>query len=229
MILGSGLLGAGLKASGLDFNKHLIFASGVSNSSCFSANEFSREIELLTRTLRQQSDGQRMVYFSTLSLEGEPITTSPYLEHKREAEQLVLTGGGLVVRLPLIHGRGGSPNTLINFFLTQIQSGAPLRIQEQARRNVISVDDFSVLLHRFLQMANSSSRIVRFSSRFDFLPLELAVQLRDHFKSSSRLEIVPGGYQYPNYFEDSADLASDLDMSRLEDYAIRVALVGRES
>jgi nucleoside-diphosphate-sugar epimerase len=228
MILGSGLLGAGLKASGLDFDKHLIFASGVSNSGCFSANEFSREIELLTRTLRQKPDGQRMVYFSTLSLEGKPTAKSHYLEHKRQAEQLVLAGGGLVVRLPLIHGRGGSPHTLINFFLNQIQNGATLRIQEQARRNVISVNDLSVLLHRFLERTNSSSQIVRFSSRFDFFPLELAMQLRDHFKSSSKLEIVPGGYEYPNYFEDSKALASDLDMSRLQDYAIKVALTGRE-
>lgn len=229
MILGSGLLGAGLKASGLDFNNHLIFASGVSNSGGSAATEFGREIELLKRTLSQHRDGQRMVYFSTLSLEGEPLATTHYLEHKWQTEQLVMAEGGLVVRLPLIHGKGGSPHTLINFFLRQIQTGAALRLQEQAKRNVISVNDLSVLLHRFLQIANSSTQIVRFSSRFDFFPLELAMQLRDYFNSSSRLETVPGGYEYPNYFEASEALASDLDMSRLEDYAFKVALVGRES
>jgi hypothetical protein len=229
MILGNGLLGAGLKSSGLNFNKHLIFASGVSNSGGSTATDFGREIELLKRTLSQHRDGPRMVYFSTLSLEGQPLATTHYLDHKWQAEQLVLAEGGLVVRLPLIHGKGGNPHTLINFFLHQIQNGAVLRLQEQAKRNVISVNDLSVLLHRFLQTADSHTQIVRFSSRFDFLPVDLAMQLRDYFKSNSRLEMVPGGYEYPNYFLTSEALASDLDMSRLKDYAIKVALVGRES
>jgi nucleoside-diphosphate-sugar epimerase len=140
VIIGSGLLAKSFASRYEDDRGTIIFASGVSNSLETRLEEFQRERNLLQQVLG--SGNAKVVYFGSCAVGNDAEISSPYLQHKREMESIVLTSGrGLVLRLPQVIGRTGNPNTLGNFIRDSLLSGRHFSVWRNAERNLMDVDD----------------------------------------------------------------------------------------
>lgn len=136
MIIGNGLIAE--KFRNELYDKYVVFASGVSDSSNTNIDKFEREKSLLVKTISTITNP--IIYFSTIS---SLNTNSPYFDHKRNMESLILESGidYYIFRLPQVLGNGGNPNNLINYFKSKIISGVHFDIMADSYRSIIDVDD----------------------------------------------------------------------------------------
>lgn len=138
MIVGSGLLANAFAPAFSGDEDFLVFASGVSNSSETRHEAFLRERMLLQATL---SPVRRLIYFSSCAVANASQPSTPYLQHKREMERMVLGNDGIVLRLPQVVGKSSNPNTLTNFLFDRIDQGLPFELWTKVERNLIDIDD----------------------------------------------------------------------------------------
>ncbi|MFZ6846091.1 NAD-dependent epimerase/dehydratase family protein [Undibacterium sp. RuTC16W] len=169
MIIGNGLLARAFAPLFASDARHLIFASGVSNSLETNAEAFAREKVLLTSALTQN---KTTVYFSTCSVYDPKLTESPYVRHKIEMEELVLNAGAMTVfRLPQVVGKTNNPHTLTNYLHQQISSRLPFKIWRHARRNLIDVQDVSSIATYLLRHQHTANQIINIAN-----PLSTSIQ-----------------------------------------------------
>jgi nucleoside-diphosphate-sugar epimerase len=158
-IIGSGLIASSF--SDQDFGRSVIlFASGVSNSRETRSSQFDRESKLLQDWL---SKSEKLIYFSTCSVEDDNLKSSPYVLHKIQMEKLVLLRPtGIVIRLPQVVGRCDNKYTLTNFLASKIFNNECYDLYYGVLRNLIDITDV-VALTRFLLESSDEGNLVSFA------------------------------------------------------------------
>ena len=142
MVIGSGLIGSAFEKSQHEFKDVCVYASGVSNSNSSDCYEFKREQDQLVYFLSKYRNLRRFYFFSTCSLYDSERNTSPYVKHKLNMENLVISNtNGVVIRLPQVVGRSTNPHTLTNFIYLSIKNQKSFELWKKAKRNLIDVDD----------------------------------------------------------------------------------------
>ena len=142
MVIGSGLIGSAFEKSQHEFKDSCVYASGVSNSNSSDCYEFKREQDQLVYFLSKYRNLRRFYFISTCSLYDSERNTSPYVKHKLNMENLVISNtNGVVIRLPQVVGRSTNPYTITNFIYLSIKNQKPFTLWEKAKRNLIDVDD----------------------------------------------------------------------------------------
>jgi hypothetical protein len=131
MIIGNGSIARVLK----DRKDLVFFASGVSNSSCTDESEYEREFNLL-KTIPID---QHIVYFSNL---GIYYKKDRYTQHKINIEEYIRNNykSYTIVRIEVCEWVT-TPNTILNFFKTQLKQGIEPTIQDTTRY-VLSLEEF---------------------------------------------------------------------------------------
>ena len=173
MIVGDGMLARAFASRYALDDGVLVFASGVSNSQETSAREFERERAILLSACKDHVG--KMVYFGTCSVADSDRQNTPYAQHKREMELIVLARpGGLVLRLPQVVGRTQNPHTLTNYLHGKISRGEEFGVWANAERNLIDVDDVAAIGAVALeQLRPSESRTMAIAARRSIPMLEL--------------------------------------------------------
>lgn len=140
MIIGNGIIAKAVKH--YDREEIIFFASGVSNSLETRASEFEREFSLL-KTVYENNQEKKLIYFSTLSVHDQSKQNSPYVIHKKEIETYIENNIDhyLILRIGNIVGKGGNPNTLFNFLKTQIANNKEFTLHLKARRLLLDIED----------------------------------------------------------------------------------------
>ena len=142
MVIGSGLIGSAFEKSQHEFKDSCVYASGVSNSNSSDCYEFKREQDQLVYFLSKYRNLRRFYFISTCSLYDSERNTSPYVKHKLNMENLVISNtNGVVIRLSQVVGRSTNPYTITNFIYLSIKNQKPFTLWEKAKRNLIDVDD----------------------------------------------------------------------------------------
>jgi nucleoside-diphosphate-sugar epimerase len=141
MIYGNGLMARAMQPAA-ERKDLLIFASGVSDSSCRLASEFDREAGLLKQALSLFPEAL-VVYFGTCSIYDESMCNSAYVRHKTDMEELVRQNSKnhLICRLANPVGRTTNIRTLINNFADAILNERKIEVWQSATRNIMDVDD----------------------------------------------------------------------------------------
>jgi len=139
MIIGNGLLGSGFNRFNEDFKNYLVFTSGVSNSKETDINQFSRERDLILKTLEDYKD-LTFIYISSI-LAGS--TNYGYYNHKLEMENLIRSKSKnyLIFRIPQIIGSSGNKNNLVNYLKECIKNNEEIKIIGDVQRAIIDIDD----------------------------------------------------------------------------------------
>lgn len=152
MIYGSGLVASAMAPNFLS-EQIVVYAAGVSNSSCSDASEFLRERERLQRALYTHQHSERFLYFSTCSVSDISAVESMYVKHKVAMEALVREHPRhLNLRLPQVAGHTPNPHTLLNFLHARIARSEKFEIWARSSRNILDIDDIAVLVgHLVLQ------------------------------------------------------------------------------
>lgn len=172
MIVGSGMLARAFEplAGRTDV---LVHAAGVSNSRCTDPAAFERERFAVERSLGEAKDADRLLYFSTCSVDDPVDGMSPYARHKLAMEKIVARHPGhVVVRLPQVVGHTSNPHTLVNYLRDRIVSGERFVVWGGARRNLIDCDDVRAIVLALLD-AGASGTAVNVANPEDHAVLEI--------------------------------------------------------
>ncbi len=183
MIVGHGLIARELMAQGADRMNVMFYAAGVSNSRCSDAGEYERDRSRLVTSFRAD---RRCIYFSTCSLYGED---SPYTEHKRRLEDMVLMQGGAVLRLSNVVGPNAPGYQLIPHLSARIARGELLVLQRAARRNIVDVTDVVRIARALTDVAG----VVNVAATYDNSLSEIVAALEDATGDKARCDFIEGG------------------------------------
>lgn len=201
MIVGAGLIGTSLTS--VDVPGITVFASGVSNSQETNSEFFRREQQLLESYLVQDSH-EHLIYISTCSVSDTSQTSSPYIQHKKNMEELTLTQSDTsVVRLPNVVGPTGNKRNLVRHFVGAILSGKKIYIQESARRYLLGVDEMKALISAYSSQGPRSGQVIEFVPPLSTSVVELVGIIEEILDVKADAEVVPGGSSYPISFEDT--------------------------
>ena len=141
MVIGNGMLATRFMNYS-DNDEKIIFASGVSNSKDIIEQHFSREFELLIKTLKEHP-GRTLVYFSTCSIDDKDSQKAPYVIHKKAIEIFIRENVSkyYLLRVSNVAGTSNNPYTLLNYFVFNILQNHPFAVWKNAYRNIIGIDD----------------------------------------------------------------------------------------
>lgn len=142
MIIGNGMIGTAFGPRYEDSLEILIFASGVSDSTCVDTLKFTREKNILIDAVSKLVNVKYFIYFSTCSVYDISLTSQPYVIHKKSMEELVLSHPrGQVIRLPQVAGPNAPPNTLLSNIKKKILFDEEVLIWRNAFRNIVDLED----------------------------------------------------------------------------------------
>ena len=164
VIFGSGMIATAFgRVRGL--RGTVLYAAGVSNSSCTRQSEFDREKNRLTEALCTPGP---FIYVSTCSVEDKP-----YTHHKHAMEGFVKARGDyLIVRLPIVAGPTTNPHTLLNFLYDKVQRSEEFDLFTKARRNVIDVADAAAILE-WLVRGGAHNQTINVAAPQDYAVTEI--------------------------------------------------------
>ena len=140
MIVGHGLIAKAFIHSVFDSLQHVVFASGISNSSESNPTAYTRELDLLAQYLAKN---KTLIYFSTTSIFDPTKKDTLYIRHKIQIEKLIREQAEsyLIVRLPILIGRTDNAFTLINFLVNAINGKRLVQLHSNACRHLLDIDD----------------------------------------------------------------------------------------
>jgi nucleoside-diphosphate-sugar epimerase len=195
MIIGNGLLAQAF-APGFSNNPALtVFASGVSNSRETRPETFAREKALLIEALDK---AERLIYFSSCSVEDPELASAPYPTHKLEMEQLIANRARsmAIFRLPQIVGRTPNQHTLTNYLHHQIASGEPFKVWSRARRNLIDISDVALIAREMLDSGAAVDRITNIACPYSISVVELVHMFENMMGCKANYQLVDAGASY---------------------------------
>lgn len=177
MIIGNGLIASSLK--NIDSEDMLFFASGVSNSLETRSSEFEREFSLLKNALENNRDN-KLIYFSTLSINDQSKQNSHYVLHKKEIENYIQENSEnyLILRIGNIVGKGGNPNTLFNYLKAQISNSNKFVLHTKARRLLIDIDDIALFLDKNCSQIKNKTINFAYPYYYDLSEIINAIQIK---------------------------------------------------
>ncbi|PRB06846.1 hypothetical protein CQ046_01765 [Chryseobacterium sp. MYb7] len=202
MIIGNGILANSVRS--YDREDVLFFASGVSNSLEKNPAEFEREIRLLQSALEEFPD-KKLIYFSTCSIYDPTKKDSPYVIHKLNAEKLITDTckNFIIFRIGNAVGRGGNPNTLINFLKDSILYENKFILHNNAKRILIGTDDIALFIKQYIDEFNND--IVNLTYPYQYSLPEILSQLEEHLGKKAVYENIDEGSFYTIEFNSTTE------------------------
>lgn len=146
MVIGNGLLAKAFATFSSD-NSVVIFASGVSDSTCSDEREYERETKLLEETIQRYS-GAILVYFSTTGVKDPDLQNTRYVLHKKSMEEKILLGckAYSILRVSNVVGVGGNKKNILNFLIEKIKNQEPFEVWLGSARNFVGINEVFLLV-----------------------------------------------------------------------------------
>jgi hypothetical protein len=194
MIIGNGLISKALTELKESENV-LIFASGVSNSREVDQHKFVRELSLLK--IHYDFKGL-FVYFSTCSIDDPAEFGTPYTEHKKNIENLLLKRkyDTLIIRLPIVAGKGGNNNNLINFLMEKLKNNEIIEVWSKARRNIIDIEDVKTCIQILIKEKKYWNKINTIATPFNWKVDEIVILLARLMNKKPKYKNLEKGAKY---------------------------------
>ena len=227
MIVGSGLLARAFSEAFAGANDVLVYAAGVSNSSCADVREFDRERERLERALAEAGKAETFIYFSTCSVADPESSGTAYVRHKLAMEIVARAHPGhLVLRLPQVAGKTPNPHTLLNYLYARISRGERFAIWGGARRNIIDVADVARIAELLVRggggVKPARGETINIANARDYAVREIVQMLERVTGKRAILDVVARGGAYAVDIGRIRPLLSAAGVSFDETYLERV-------
>lgn len=175
----------------------IIFASGVSNSKDIVEQNFSREFELLNKTIKD-NPGKALVYFSTCSVEDEDLQNSPYVIHKKAIEKFIgqTAEKYYLIRVSNLAGISNNPYTLLNYFILNILQNNLLTVWKNAYRNIIGIDDMYEIVDNILQEKTFSNSTINIANPQNYSIPFIITHIEQHLDKKAICNEIEKGDNY---------------------------------
>lgn len=214
-IIGNGLLArnmANLKAE----RDCLIIGAGVSNSSETRLAEFQREIDLVATEIQQNRE-LRIVYFSTCSV--SQAVRTPYIDHKCAMEKMVssLAAEWCIYRLPQVVGVVNN-STLISYIVRSMLQNLPLKVQLNAHRRLIDIDDVVRVCGRLLNENQGVNTVQDIAPGHAASVVQIVERIAFGLGKEPRYEGIDSGESYEIDIQPLVNFIGAEDIIFTEDY-----------
>lgn len=155
MVIGNGMMANAFKEFEND-NSVVVFASGVSNSKETEITAYQKELTLLSSLKDTKAT---LIYFSSCSIFDNSLTTSLYVNHKKQIEKFIELNFNhyWIFRLPNVIGKSTNSNTMVNFFCNSIINNHSFELFKNASRYFIDVDDVQATIKKVIELKNLKS------------------------------------------------------------------------
>ena len=194
MIIGRGLIANAFNNNYWHESQVIIFASGVSNSKETLISEFSREETMLLDAVKLN---QKIVYFSTCSVDDPELEFSPYVLHKKKMEKIINgCSDFLIIRLPQVVGATPNPNTIVNYLYSKIASGSTFDLWRYAKRNFIDIEDVQSIASYILNNLSMNKATLNIACPFSISIVDLVSILEDLFQKKALFKMINFGSDY---------------------------------
>lgn len=194
MVIGKGLVARNFSQYETQ-DDFLIFASGVSNSKACTNEDFLREKELLSQTLKAHPS-KDLVYFSTSSILDPDLKETPYIRHKLNIEDLIRSQHARyhIFRLSNLAGHSDNPATVINFLYGAIIHHHHFDLWGKSERNIIDTADVYRIANHILQNGLFLNEVINIANKENY-PVKYIVNcIEEHTRSKANFtEIDKGG------------------------------------
>lgn len=225
MIIGNGMIASAFHSLYDTSDEVLIFASGVSDSTCTNIHQFIRESELLRDSLEKNHNKRFFIYFSTCSIYDSSLVSQPYVMHKIAMEELSLSHpGGYVVRLPQVAGPQAPVNTLIASLIRKILANEDVIIWSNARRNVIDVQDVVRIVSFFIENKEFPKNIINVANPISYSVDEIVGVMEDLLKTNAIKKYISKGCSYDIDVTEINKITTLIDLNFGCDYLKNVIL-----
>jgi nucleoside-diphosphate-sugar epimerase len=196
MVVGNGMLAKAFE-SYITNEKVVIYASGVSNSSENSDENFQREISLLENCIKQNTNNL-IIYFSTCSVNDDSLKGTQYVQHKKSLESYIQKNAQkfIIFRLPIVIGYTKNNFTLFNFLKEKLSSNQEIFIQKKAYRYLVDIEDISNVLSKIIDSVSFLNSIIDVSFSKSISVLEMANVMKKELQSNSDIKVIDGGGSY---------------------------------
>jgi nucleoside-diphosphate-sugar epimerase len=223
MIVGSGLLATSFSPAYATSADVVIYAAGVSNSSCTDPREFERERARVTESLEACRDVKTFVYFSTCSISDPELANKPYVLHKGAIEQLVRAHAGyLILRLPQLAGRSVNPHTLLNYLYARISRSERFSIWGNAARNIIDVDDVVKIARYLINKTELRCDTVNIANIHNYPIKDIVSTMERVCGKNAIYDAIERGTSYPIDVQRIVPLLPEADVEFCSSYLLNV-------
>lgn len=201
----------------------IIFASGVSNSRETKKENFDRELTLLENVIKE-NPGTRLVYYSTCSVADEEREQSPYILHKKNIEQFVISEvkNYHIFRVPNVAGLSNNPYTLLNFLIFNILGKKPVTIWKNAERNIIGIDDLYSLANYIIKENFFKNSIINLANPFNYSMIEILEAVETHLQKKAIATYEEKGTKQFIDVSNISKLIQDLSINFNDEYLSRL-------
>ncbi|THU39462.1 NAD-dependent epimerase/dehydratase family protein [Niastella caeni] len=181
MVIGNGMIAKRFEDYSTN-NDYIIFASGVSDSTTTAPEAFSREENLLTKSI-QANPEKTLVYFSTCSIYDPSMRQSAYVLHKLKMEAVITANAKnyLIFRVSNPIGRTSNTHTVFNFFIQHIQEKTPFAIWKNASRNLLDIDDMYAICDHLLKKKLFTNSVVNIANPVNYPVTTIIAAIENHF------------------------------------------------
>lgn len=222
-VIGSGLLARAFLNINYKLKDVVIFASGVSNSSCKIITEFERESLLLDSVIKSHAANKTLIYFSTCSIyDSTQNNSSLYIKHKLLMESRVKEHSKFIIfRLPQVVGLSSNPYTLTNFFSNSILSGNRIEIQRNAFRNIIDIEDLVRIAFYIVSENQYINHTLNIANNKSDKVIDILKIMEGILQKEAYYNLVDGGSSYEIDVNLCCKIAKILDISFDSCYTFR--------
>ncbi len=212
MIVGSGQIALAFK--NYSPSNSIVFASGVSNSSCKDIREFERERKLLEHNLRTIED-RNFIYFSSCALSANDYHLNSYYRHKLAMEHLIKSGTDnyYIFRIPQLFGCMKKHSTLINYLFNAINESRSFNVYSGANRYVVELNDVVRLVNSYVNNV-APGITVDLANTYRYSILELVEEFEQILDVTAHYDLIPG--------VDSYELNLDALQQHVENYKLNI-------
>lgn len=198
MIVGTGMLAHAFSGAYMGCDDVCVYASGVSNSRCADLAEFTRERLNLVKTLKHYENIDSFIYFSTCSVYDPTALHSPYVQHKLNMEQEVMSHHGhIIFRLPQIAANTGNPHTLLNTLHRHLITGEEFLMWRNAYRNIIDIEDVVSIALRYVADPLQRKRSINIANPTCSPIGDIVAAMERAVGAKMNLRVVERGARYP--------------------------------
>ncbi len=193
MLIGNGLIASAFKSFEADPSV-VIFASGVSDSTCSDEAEYHREIILLNATIERYPQ-TTFVYFSTTGVKDPDLQATRYVQHKKSIEHRIseLCHSYVILRTSNVVGAGGNRRNILNYFIEKIRNQEPFEVWSGSYRNFIGISEVFTLVSVLLKDKRFLNRIVDIIAPESFRVMDLVNYLGTLMKTAPAFRIIERG------------------------------------
>ena len=212
-VFGSGAIASRFASYALQ-SRYLIFAGSIHNSTISNPDVLAAEEGALKAALEKVMGEQTFVYFSSCSIDDITQEHSPYVLHKKMAEQIIResTSNYLIIRLPQVIGLMDAEGGLVNSLVTAVSTGKNFDLWERARRNFIDLDDIYAIVHHILQDPKVRNTVINAANPGSTSVTEFVSVLEECFGTKGNYHLIDRGSAY------------DIDVSTIRDIIDRLGI-----